>query len=285
MNDPHFKFERYPLVLDRESRYCGKTALFLAVMCHLAYQKRQKVLHVVRRLNGRGRFICKKKSIDVDTQCFAAEFENDVLVSFRGSWQWQDWLTNVQYHPVNGPLYNNGRGKVHKGMWDALTPALNDLFKFLDTCDLANKSLWLTGHSLGGGLANLFAGVLREKGIRVTGLYTFATPKVADDYHASCIDNSILGPHYRLENKFDPVPDLPPSRLVNYHHSGQLIDIQDRSYRHFKSWPLFKANLKAIRRGKGKGFSIPNIYHRHNLNSGYNSYIPRLSRQLGKSSL
>lgn len=281
MFDPDFEFNRYPPHFSEGMDYCDKTALFLAVMSHLAYQKSETVEQTIKHFSGQPTFICQSTAIDIDTQCFVAEFANHVLVAFRGSWQWQDWLTSIQFPETDGPLSENNEGKVHKGMWDALKPVVEQILQILGDLDLDNKQLWLTGHSLGGGLVNIFAGVLKTRGIEITGIYTFACPRITDDHHASQIEQSILGPYFRIENRFDPVPDLPPKRLVSYRHSGKLIDIEENTGYFYRNWRRFWKTLFQIETGFRKMLKIPNPYHRHNLATGRNSYIPRLERRVG----
>lgn len=280
MNDPDFDFEQYSLHLKDGGEYCEQTALFLAVMCHLAYQTSSRVQQVINKLEGESTFICQSIAADIDTQCFVAEFPDHVLVAFRGSWQWQDWLTAVQFPETDGPLANgNNLGKVHKGMWDALQPVINEILAVLNEIDLEHKKLWLTGHSLGGGLANIFAGVLHKQGINIQGIYTYACPRITDDHHAGIIENKVRGPFFRLENHFDPVPELPPKSFASYRHSGSLIEIREHTGYFYTNWPRFWKTLFRIETGFRKMFKFPNIYHRHNLSTGNNSYIPRLRRR------
>lgn len=75
-----------------------------------------------------------------------------------------------------------------------------------------------TGHSLGGALAILAAGVLRSQGITID-LYTYGAPKVGLASLADYITDTSKGATYRVTHKADPVPKLPPA-LLGYRHSS-----------------------------------------------------------------
>ncbi len=73
--------------------------------------------------------------------------------------------------------------------------------------------VYVTGHSLGGGLAHLCALSLRrhiKDSYLITKVYSIAAPKVGNDSFAKYYNQQIgEGMSYRVENWFDPVPNLP----------------------------------------------------------------------------
>jgi hypothetical protein len=73
-----------------------------------------------------------------------------------------------------------------------------------------------TGHSLGGALASLAAGILRKSGI-VTDLYTYGAPKIGLEGLSQQLGSSNMGQTFRVTHKNDPVPKLPPA-LLGYRH-------------------------------------------------------------------
>jgi hypothetical protein len=75
-----------------------------------------------------------------------------------------------------------------------------------------------TGHSLGGALATLAAGVLRSQGLNVD-LYTYGAPKVGEQALADYITSTAHGQTYRVTHHDDPVPKLPPL-LIGFRHSS-----------------------------------------------------------------
>ncbi len=95
-------------------------------------------------------------------------------------------------------------GVVHCGFHAALeqiwAAALQPCLTRLKAANPA-RTIWLTGHSLGGALATLAAARLAD----VTGLYTFGSPLVGDRQFAErCPDRA-----YRVVNNNDIVPHVP----------------------------------------------------------------------------
>ena len=70
-----------------------------------------------------------------------------------------------------------------------------------------DQAIWITGHSLGGALAVLLAATLWEAEQPVTGLYTYATPRVGDSAFAGRLNEDMAdGAHWRVVNAGDLVP-------------------------------------------------------------------------------
>lgn len=182
-----------------------------------------------------------------DTQAAVLSNSRVVIVTFRGSeapWSTvRDWLTNfdragmaVPAPPHWGPVH------VHRGFFNALASQYNNVrnrVKELRT-GLNPPKVFLTGHSLGGGLATLCAYAFRRlEGIPVQGVYTFGGVKVGtrqfrDTYDAMTAGNGgtlrqctfrwVRGNDFaaRLPRAGAPIPT--PSTV--YHHIGRLNFIQ-----------------------------------------------------------
>jgi hypothetical protein len=73
-----------------------------------------------------------------------------------------------------------------------------------------------TGHSLGGALASLAAGVLRSQGTTVD-LYTYGAPKIGLEGISEYLTNTTYGATFRVTHKNDPIPKLPPA-LLGFRH-------------------------------------------------------------------
>ena len=65
--------------------------------------------------------------------------------------------------------------------------------------------IYITGHSLGGALAQISAAAL-SKNDNVAACYTFGSPRVA----TLRFDTEVKCPHYRVIDNWDLVPGVPP---------------------------------------------------------------------------
>jgi len=152
-----------------------------------------------------------------DTQAFLARTPNPdgaMILAFRGTESLKDWMTDVDVNLVNGP-----GGKVHDGFLCALNTVWRRLLKLMDATR-EKRSLWITGHSLGGALATLAAAKIRlEKDQAVSGLYTFGSPRVGNEDFARNFDADFYYQNYRMVNNNDIVPRI-PFRWLSYRHTG-----------------------------------------------------------------
>ena len=133
--------------------------------------------------------------------------EGVTIISFRGTDNGWNILSDIDVRPWR----DDELGLIlHRGFKDTAGYLFSDIRK---NYRLDNVVL-LTGHSLGGAIAQIIGLWLDEQG-HVVQIYTFGSPKVSTTF---------LGnepPHYRVVIGSDPVPFLPPYPYV---HSGIRID-------------------------------------------------------------
>lgn len=255
--------------------YDEQNALSLAVACQLAYASRSVVRDTVRRWGWTTLdVVSKKKGRDIDTQCFLMEHDRDLVVAFRGSDSGADWFANFQASQDPGPFRSTG---AHEGFQDALYPAVIALTQHVRRAGASDQRVWITGHSLGGALASLYAGMLLENRLDVYGLYTFASPRPGSPRFADQLNDRIRGPHYRVVNDGDVVPHVPPEPFFS--HPGKRIILKRRRKERTKSswWSQRVDALKHFVKTTGDKFDIAD---NHRLAADDESYIPRLARDL-----
>ncbi|MDV7104609.1 lipase family protein [Vibrio sp. TH_r3] len=258
--------------------YDKETSLSLAVACLLAYQPDEsEVKHVTERweyqLIGVESAI---KGKDIDTQCYVMENADNVVVVFRGTDSIEDWLGNFQAVYDPGPL---NKTKAHEGFQDALFPAVIAITRMLEQPIRYSKKLWVTGHSLGGALASLYAGMLIEHGYAVHGIYTFASPRPGNGSFEAQLNSHVFGPHYRVVNSGDIVPHVPPEPF--YSHPGSRIILKEIGIVDSKgSW--FEQRIMALEKFVEKTANLFDVVDNHSLNGDEESYIPRLIRDLNR---
>ncbi len=128
-----------------------------------------------------------------DTQAVVMSNDKLVIVAFRGSESSKnkkfspskfayDWiLTDFNFFKKRILWWGWGV-KVHRGLYNAMEVAYDDLKKYIDSHMAGTpKRLWITGHSLGAGIAPLAASRLVDDGLSIQGIYTYAGPRIGND--------------------------------------------------------------------------------------------------------
>lgn len=142
------------------------------------------------------------------TACVAGE----ALLVFRGTtpageaWNQSlaQWLANLTF----GQAEQAGC-RVHLGFATALDRVWDQVLRQIAPLAAAGP-VWVTGHSLGGALAQLAATRLADTGVPVAAVYSFGTPRVGDSVFAATY-RSVL---HRVEAANDLVCHVPPTPAV-----------------------------------------------------------------------
>ena len=142
---------------------------------------------------------------------------------------------------------------IHAGFWDTFHDMDEEILCAVNAHVPNELGLYITGHSLGGALAQVASAVLERDNLAAC--YTYGSPRVATlnfDYAVKC-------PHYRLVDNWDLVPGVPTPAPWGYLHSGdaRLLrggapeeifrrdqDLLPRAWNYFWSfvlWPLRKS--------------------------------------------
>ncbi|GGF54196.1 lipase family protein [Alteromonas lipolytica] len=259
--------------LEGTENYSKKNALALALLAKLAYEKSTVGRKVARQQWGfkHYQYFTVKKGSDVDTQAILCANDTDVVIAFRGTAEMKnDWLTNLQAVREAGPLRKT---LAHEGFQDALFPAVIRIVNAIDSRLTNSKRLWITGHSLGGALASLFAAMLIENKYNVYGLYTYASPRPGDATFADNLNAAIKGPHFRIVNESDVVPHVPPEPFFSHPGSRKILKEQ-RVVDDNRSW--FKERIKALKDFVERVGDTFDVIDNHSLWGGGKSYIERL---------
>ena len=155
---------------------------------------------------------------------YIAKKEDRIVVSFRGTLtptlnakefidSVEDWLNDADSILVKKQY---GCGLVHKGFSKSLDNLWNFILTYLDD----NLKIFVTGHSKGGAIANLFALRCYSIGKQVEEIYTFGAPATGNLEHQKYYESIFYEKHFRIVNRYDIVPHLPPSfyvfKLLNF---------------------------------------------------------------------
>jgi len=157
-----------------------------------------------------------------DTQCFMLLMrDGELLISFRGSQQARDWITDFAGWTVP---YSNKETKIklHWGFNQAYCHyARGQIHKFISLHSKNIKMITITGYSLGGSLATLCAVDLEYNNIidkNLIEVFCAGNPKVGNKEFVDSF-NKRVPKCWRTFNVNDIVPSMPPS-IMGYQHAG-----------------------------------------------------------------
>ncbi len=139
--------------------------------------------------------------------------DHDCVVACRGTepTEWNDIRADVNAVAV----FTETFGRVHRGF----NEEVDDLWPRLEDALQENqRTLWFTGHSLGGAMATICAGrcFLSEIESLPYALFTYGSPRVGDRRFVNFVELN----HTRWVNNNDIVTRVPPV-WMGYRHSGQ----------------------------------------------------------------
>jgi len=103
---------------------------------------------------------------------------------------------------------------LHKGFRDAATT----IMQILDEQYTVEQTVYVTGHSLGGAVAQILGMWYHKRGKNVQ-IFSYGSPKVS-----SQVMSGGQPTHWRVVRRSDPIPFTPP---WPYSHTGLFIDSQD----------------------------------------------------------
>jgi triacylglycerol lipase len=179
-----------------------------------------------------------------NTQAYVAENDTTILVAFRGSEGpnsidgLKDWFMtnalNLLVQP-DGPLATEflaaGVGaRWHMGFIRAIHDIWEPLYAEIEAkLKAKDRTLWITGHSLGGALTMLCSWLLLRKTVNIHQIYTFGAPMVGNKVVAEAFDREFSGKLFRYVNSPDPVPLLPMMSVTSneFAHGEKLMLLGD----------------------------------------------------------
>lgn len=228
--------------------FANNNAYWMSVISALSYEKPNKIKQLRKQFPDYSFKYLKSKVpgklsnnfIGTDTQLLILKSENNLILSFRGTEidSFENLQTDLSFKKERWGYYF---GSVHAGFLAAFKSIWPKLLKELERMESGpNMNLWITGHSLGGALAQLASLQImdlktmgRLKNIKARALYTFGSPRVGDQEHAEKVNafHKIFKVGvYRIRNHLDLVSMLPTSWNIpfgNYAHTNGLHYIDE----------------------------------------------------------
>ena len=239
--------------------YSDRTAALMAYLAAFVYDRRieaKGVLQVPPELAAFG--FDKLTSFHngmTDGWAYIAEGADLVALSFRGTSSTKNLDTDFRVtliHPDN----TDQQLRVHEGFYRAFVKpnegklGIEDKMGAIKQATNGAVPIYISGHSLGGALAQIAAAVLGSD--QVGACYTYGSPRVGNSY----FDLWVKVPSYRVLNYADIVPQVPLP--IVYRHSGDPRYMPDHAtpspYRFEpnlleRGWQMIRGLIQLIRAG------------------------------------
>lgn len=163
------------------------------------------------------RFSCNDSDAQV-LLCFR-ESDSTVFVAFRGTDSIRDVLHDAWVIKNEAPFLSDNcpDSKVHKGFLQQFDSCKDICMKYLNKSK--HSRVVVTGHSLGGAIATIFAIFLKDSGFSNVDCWTFGSPRVGNRAFANHVDKNIR--INRVVVNHDPVTDVP--LRIRWKHAGNKI--------------------------------------------------------------
>jgi predicted lipase len=146
-----------------------------------------------------------------------------IFVSFRGSENIQNWISNIQVSQTTP--YPEPTIAVEKGFYNLFFSLQTNIYTIIDKLVAKHHTnqLLLTGHSLGAALAtlNAFDILYYQKNYKIRALITFGSPRVGNINFAKTFETYNIYTK-RITHYYDIVPHV-PEEFLNYRHISQEV--------------------------------------------------------------
>jgi triacylglycerol lipase len=211
-----------------QSLYYGDIADICAQLSNLAYDYPSKIRAGVPLALGSTNVVLTMRTIQKDDfRVLVASSDDAIFVVFRGTniKSWRSVRSDLRVSRMG--LMN---GLVHRG-FGALMLLTKPFYKRkVKRADNGQKSLYFTGHSLGGAVAFLAAmdHVFHGEPLKVRQSYTFGQPRAGNKELCRNAETALQGKCVRIVNRSDLVVGQ-PSVLIGYDHIRDFIQYNQRS--------------------------------------------------------
>ena len=163
---------------------------------------------------GLNKMIAEQSRVKKDQFSYYVLQEDGVtILIFRGTANAKNVLSDIDIRTFDDDLLDV---KLHRGFRDAAESIYGDIKRNYEL----DHTVFLTGHSLGGAVAQIIGMWLHKRGYNVQ-IFTYGSPKVSTTFTFNEPN------HWRVVDRSAPVPFLPP---IPYVHSGVVIDIDTLSW-------------------------------------------------------
>jgi triacylglycerol lipase len=197
-------------ISEKQLLFSSEDAIFLAAMCHQAnqlFEKGKLILPKGFKLRYTIRAFAGVEEPETEVFGFVAESKDQIIIAFRGTETFKDNESDQDLFQVPYPFVRNV-GNTHRGFTCIYQSTRDALIRKLNKLS-TKKRLFITGYSLGGGVAVLAAfDIAVNTRFENPFIYTYGSPRVADPDFASKF-NKVVKNSVRIFNVHDVIPTLP----------------------------------------------------------------------------
>ncbi len=155
--------------------------------------------------------------------------EKEVIVSFRGTWNGSDVLTDLNTFLAIPPFLNN-QGRAHSGFYSKFCESCYAIRGHIDhyiktrNHTIEDLDFIISGHSMGGGIATIFAlWFAQQYPNSQTRVATFGSPRTLDFDGAAFYEAQLGKKTIRVvQHHIDPIATVTNGTL-GYKHVGQQL--------------------------------------------------------------
>jgi hypothetical protein len=153
------------------------------------------------------------------TEAFVCVDDHAIVVVFRGTDDLEDAKLDLDFRRRK---MAPAKGTYHRGFVRALDAVFWQVYSKVQFN--YDKPLYVTGHSLGGALAVLFAARITAMGgpHKLKGVVTYGAPRVANVQAAAWIDYELRDKIIQFENAGDGITHV-PMFVLGYAHVGRRV--------------------------------------------------------------
>mmetsp|Transcript_17553 Transcript_17553/g.68086 ORF Transcript_17553/g.68086 Transcript_17553/m.68086 type:complete len:772 (-) Transcript_17553:57-2372(-) len=244
---------------ERKYGFSTNNALWLITLMQLAYKKKEIVEDVCNNVYDM-EYVRVIDHDESDTHCFITYNSRIITITFRGTDSLKNWLTNLDFIPTDEAFparYGKMGVTVHGGfnsalmcVWEEIQSVVNEAFE-----RHPDLRLFISGHSLGGALANLCYAhfTFGNEPRHVGAVYTIGQPCAGNAKFVKILaEESPQTIYIRVTNNQDVVPSVAPGE-----HCGVNIHFNSSGELHFDPG-MFRAAINQI--GSIHG-SMTNLSH------------------------
>lgn len=179
---------------------------------------------------------------------------NEIWLSFRGTNSVKEWITDTKVKQLNSlqskekykntPSFmeNNQDIMIHDGFLSIFSEIYENVLEILDYYDPnKEKTICVSGHSLGAAMATIVGLELENIGYTNTYIYSFGSPRIGNlqlkDYYNSLTTLSL----FRIINMEDEIPQTPTTVSPNFNSATNPF-----LYGHFGKVISFSKNAQSL---------------------------------------